>query len=251
LSDGVRPDYVLIEVYPVLLGVQPSIVDLTDVTRLRRKDLRVLERYAGQPQDLWARWWQTQLCPWSTHRVLLLNHLLPDWVPPAYRVDDNWKGLDGWVWVAVPEFQDRLSPQRYRTALDGLALRCGYELATLRLSATADRAYREMLDLCRERHIAVALVLLPEGSILRSWYAPGHLAEVNKGIRSWSREYGVSIIDGRTWIADADFAEDVHLNHHGAALFTRRLQREVVRWLGGWVVGWLKRIAGRTEPCSL
>lgn len=226
LADGVQPDGVLLEIYPPWLSLQAAeIDDQADVARLRWPELRVLRTYAACPDRLERNWLKTRLSPWASYRFLLMNQMFPTWLESGRRLDLNWRGLDDWGWVSVDHFSGHLDAAAHARALSLIKEGCA-GMASLQTSGLVERAYRSILDLCRERRIAVALLLMPEGSTFRSWYSAASLQEIDRSVRTWASEYGASVIDARLWCADSDFLEDVHLTHGGAVVFTRRLDLE-------------------------
>jgi hypothetical protein len=74
----------------------------------------------------------------------------------------------------------------------------------------------------------VVLVLTPESREFRSWYAPGSEAQIQAVCARLARDHGTRIVDARTWVPDEDFMDGHHVLPAGAAVFTRRLAREVL-----------------------
>src|SRR5207248_1730814 len=94
--------------------------------------------------------------------------------------------------------------------------------------AVADRALRELLELCRERQITVCCLLLPESSAFRG----GYTAAMETGLVTFEqhleRNFNVSVIDARAWMSDEQMVDGVHLTHAGALAFTRLFEKRVL-----------------------
>jgi hypothetical protein len=96
-----------------------------------------------------------------------------------------------------------------------------------------DRAYRDLIALCREKGIRMAFYLMPESPTYRSWYPPGARELVRSYLGGLSREYGVPVFDASAWLDDElAFADSHHLLRHGAEAFSARFGRECV---GPWL----------------
>ena len=93
------------------------------------------------------------------------------------------------------------------------------------------RALRDLLALCRHEGIPTVLYLMPEGSIFRGWYTPSTRACFEDHLIRLSREYGVPIVNARTWMPDKYFGDSHHLYRRGASFFTRRFGSEVLSCL--------------------
>src|SRR5262249_52610177 len=161
------------------------------------------------------------LVPWLSHRYCLLDNFAPDWLPPLHHQELLWHGhdRDGWVaaWDSPPEGRRRLTEE---TRNDYNAL-----LSNPALEKTADRALRRMIEGCRQRGIVVVLHVMPESTLFRGWYTPAARALLDGYLAGLARDYGVAVIDARTWMPDARFLDAHHLTPRGAAEFTARFGR--------------------------
>ena len=90
------------------------------------------------------------------------------------------------------------------------------------------QALSELLSLAQEERIATALVLMPEGPVLRSCYPPQTWQRVHASLEGLGRQFGYPLINAREWVAEEDFSDSHHLLPSGATLFTERLGRELV-----------------------
>jgi hypothetical protein len=228
LADGVRPDWVLVEVWqPFLQERRPPEVERIDPLRLGWQDLHLLLHYHARQSRLYGGWWPTRVFPFSAYGYLLLKRYAPSWQSLWDGMDVNWRGLDDWGWLRVPPYQaggpGPVWRQRVRLIRRDYA-DCFGEHFTL--SADADRALRELLGLCRRWGIRPALLLMPDS--FRRLYHPAARAAADAYVRRLSGEYQAPVIDARAWAADTEFFDGVHLCHAAAAKLSRRFGREVL-----------------------
>jgi hypothetical protein len=225
LAEGVRPDLLLIEVLPPLLGERARTRELERLPaqRLGYRDLAVVDRYPGVFPNYRADWWQACAVPWYAHRFVILSQALPRWLPYYHQeggqpVDDSgWAGGSGRTSVTPAEQRDVLRMARADW---------GQLLQGFRLGGCSARALADLLDVCRREGIASALVLMPEGSEFRGFYTGDAWAQIDGYVGQLSRRHGVPLINARTWLADDAFWDSHHLLLGGAAAFTDRFGRE-------------------------
>jgi hypothetical protein len=225
LDRGIRPDLLIIECWPPFMSraVAPSEADSMEVVRAQWGDLRTLQKYSGTPQDLPLRWLESHWLPCYSDRKALMWNCVGG-VPPALDAGlCHMESSGGYDW------DDRL--------LDAPAQgkrRAGYQetfiplLATLTISEVADGALREMLTLCGNKAIPVALLYMPEDSQFRRWYPPHVNAAIDAYFAGLRRDFGVPLVVARDWIEDRYFSDFVHLLPEGARAFTDRLEREAI-----------------------
>ena len=234
LAAGVRPDWLFIEVWPPYLtqagwyreeqALQERIdlywVDVPSLTRLYHdcwQPIRSVVARAAAP---------------AVHaRVPLVDHYAAFLLPrlAAYELrnrDVGWRTLDDSGWLAMPLPRD--DDETFRRRLDAeLKPTMKLLLDTFTVNDVADRALREMLDLCRLHGIRTAFVLLPEHSGLRDCYPAATQAALAEYLRRLGVEYRTVPLDLRTWSSDNDFTDPVHLSVEGARAFSERFGREV------------------------
>jgi hypothetical protein len=228
LADGVHPDYVVIEVLSPLLALQGQGGALgTD--RLAWGDLGLLRRYATDPEDLSARWWEGRLLPCYSCRFRVLGRYAPHLLvrqggaanPYALA---TWQDSSGWC----PYPYDVVTAEVYARGLAHARREYQWLLAGFRIDDDADRALREMLELCRQEGITAALLLMPEGTQFRDLYPPAARGAIDAYLGRLRQEYGVPLIDAREWVGDDGFWDSHHLTKAGATAFTRRFGREAL-----------------------
>jgi hypothetical protein len=227
LAEGIRPDLLLVEVLPPFLaGQRPSPEgDRLTVDRLWLRELPLASRYGRPLAELRTDWWQSWPLPWYSHRFAILAKVAPLFL--AGRVSArafNLSDETGWYAPAV----HAATPESYCRGLACARLEYAPLFADFRLGGPSCAALRELLDLCRQEHLATALVLMPEGKDFRDLYPPPAWAEIEAFLAGLSREYGVPLVNAREWVGGEHFSDSHHLLPSGAALFTERLGRECV-----------------------
>lgn len=101
-------------------------------------------------------------------------------------------------------------------------------LANFKIGTRGDGTTRALLNLLCDLKIPTTIVLMPEGTLMRSWYAPGANEQFERYCASLCREYGLNVVDAREWLSDDDMYDEHHALKRGAATFTDRLGREVL-----------------------
>ena len=228
LRDGIRPAQVLIEVHPLLLHQENGYGEESwlNVNCLDWGDLRLLCRYVSRPGQLRRQWLAARLSPWHSRRFLILDRFAPRWAPPETR-QNAWSALDSRGWL--PHHRQQVTAAEYR---EGQAYaRREYEpaLRDFRVTEPADRAMRELLELCSQASIPAALYVMPEGSEFRSWYPPAARREIDAYLAGLSRRYGCPCYDATTWSADGDFWDGHHLLPEGARRFSAKFGRQALQ----------------------
>jgi hypothetical protein len=223
LDDGVKPDFLLVELFPAALVADgPAEEQIrTWADRLSAGDVRRLEPYCGDPAALRRSWAASRANSWYTLRLTLMSHWLPRWLPWQHRQSFLWEQLDsrGWmpyVFETVPDEERKKGIEKVR----------GQYLAALthyRVGAASDRALRDIVARCQAAGIPVAFYLMPEGPAFRSWYAANTLATVRAYQDALTRELGVPVFDAAGGFAEDEFADGHHLLRAGAAHFSRTL----------------------------
>jgi hypothetical protein len=228
LAAGIRPDLLLVEVLPPLLGsleLPPMEVHWLPPPRFTLSELKLLERH-GFPMDRYRRdWREAWLLPCYGHRFNLVSWVSPQLLPFELRQD--WgRGADASGWIPLMALD--LTPERYRWNVQQAHREYAELLQGFRFCEPACRALREILEICRHEQIPTALVLMPEGSEFRSWYPPGAWAQIDGFLQELSRTYATPLINARSWVLDEDFSDSHHLMKNGAAVFSERLARDAL-----------------------
>jgi hypothetical protein len=234
LRDGIKPEYLLVEVFrPTLYGGGPDERSIPQAeTRLGLRDLAFLEPYGGSSERLWHFWMVSRIAPWSTYRHFMIGHWLADWQPYRIRMHHTWDQIDS---HGSQPFPFEAAAGNFRTAwietyrgLYGRAAQRGT------VGKFADRTLRDLVARCRKEGIAVAFFAMPEGPAFQSWYPIEVKAAINAYLQSLGRELHVPFFDFTAGFAETEFADSHHLLEAGASRFTRKFTKECLRpWLAG------------------
>jgi hypothetical protein len=233
LADGVRPDWLFVEVWAPFMRQTGYTSEERGVNEdeLYWPDLPVVAR-------LYHRWWEPLVrvleraaLPAVYYRTFLLHRharfLLPKDTWWRFEQGLPWAHVDARGWVSHPGERPAGDACRKAQAQGEWVLCSSTE--DFRISDVTDGAVRGLLELCRARGINVALFLMPEPAAVRAWY-PAQLNAVYTAYLAEVRDhYGVPVIDARTWSPDEDFVDAFHLLPEGARTFSERLGREVFR----------------------
>lgn len=225
---GVKPDLLIVEVAPMLLGGhagRPQETGYYAADRLWRHELALVERYGLPANELRRDWWQDWAVPCHAHRFAIVSRLMPNLLPAWHRLKGD-HDVDGSGWRLRND--QPLTPDDRRGALEYAWKDFGVPLQSFELCEAACRAQRDLLALCRERQVAAALIWMPEGKLFQSWYPPAAEEQIRRHLQQLCEAFDVPLIDARDWVEDDDFVDGQHLRHVGAARFTERLGREVL-----------------------
>jgi hypothetical protein len=222
LADGLQADTVVIELHPAMLvnmhGNAPFEQKWLHTHRLNRQEVDHLHSLGwpiGTPPQFEPG---AQFNAVSTYRMNLLDAYAPVLLPSPFglgmlRVTDAHGHVTG---MTIPE-EDRwkfIAQSRvdYAEALE--ATTCG------------GPAWEAICELIRSAQLRsrVVLMVAPEGTVFRNWYAPGYLDHFRKKVNQLVADTGVSLIDGHLWLNDDQFSDGHHANPAGAAAFTTRLR---------------------------
>jgi hypothetical protein len=198
-----------------------------DLVRLQRRDLAVFGWYFARPRSLYWEWYKCQVLPWFTHRNFLLSLYAPDWLPAKQRLDPAWKEMDRWGWLKTPGTEPVLSArqQLFAQARQILTPTLGH----FEVGDVTKRVLRELVALCYQEKIGIALIFLPESSQCRGWYPAAAQNQIDEYLRRLSGESGVLVVNARGWIPDWEFFDGYHLTNKGAASFSEQLEQRVLQ----------------------
>jgi hypothetical protein len=229
LDAGIRPEFLLVEVLPPLLN-EPgpgrlSEEDWLHVPGLAVADVALLRHYYQRPAHLFRSWLRSRLLPCSAFRGNILADLAPSWLParqspiPAAAMDRA-----GWL----PMERDSCSEGERRSRRDSVRSQYSGAFHDFHLGDGPRRALTDLLRLCRRENIRTFLVLMPEDTEFRSWYSAVMRSDLHDFLGQLGRAYDTDLLDARAWVADTDFWDGHHLLPRGAAVFSRRLDAEVI-----------------------
>jgi hypothetical protein len=230
VSKGIRPKWVFLEVWPPILTQAIPFVE-----EIRTESRDVYWSDVGVIARLYHRRWQAigqviehTLTPLLPYRQSVLEHYAPFVVSATmkqmcdrgfekclpYRLDDF-----GWVDYDIQDdgtFKERA--QRVNKPL----------FDHFFVSPVSDCALRDLLEECRANSIQVVFLLMPDHSLVRSWYTAMQ-DKVMSYLRQLSIENHAPIVDARAWQPDEHIPDYCHLSPRGALSFSERFGREVYR----------------------
>jgi hypothetical protein len=220
LRDGVRPSWLVIELFPGHLRKESNQASQAAVA-----DFPTLFPYVNRANFL-VEAVRFRLDAPYRYRTPFLRTVAPPFATQAAEGDDVHLGPLGDDRVLV-----RAGPMTPERKAHQYELIHGLYAETMRsfaIDPTLATATRDLLHECRERGIGVVMLIAPEDSRFRSWYGPG----VDETIRGFSarlsEEFSVPVVDAREWCPDEDFLDPHHLTPEGAREFTLRLGRDVL-----------------------
>jgi hypothetical protein len=222
---GVRPDFVCVEVSPTMYsspGHPPDVTRFPDHL-LSRRDLEVVRRYSPDPR-LAQTWHRFHWFPAYAHRLTILGYLSESLVPAEDRVPTWGDSLDDRFWSARPP----LPPAELRRVLAEVRAIYEPQLRDFAPGRSSLQALEELLALLSGEHIPAAVVLAPEGPMLRGLYPKGPLGAFVRQVTELSRRHGLAFVDAFAWLGEDEFVDSVHPNVVGADAFSTRLAREVL-----------------------
>jgi hypothetical protein len=236
---GIRPDWLLIETWPVQWPEDGYFAERTQIVEdeLHWTDLSVLSRYLPGKLEFFANALKGNLVPLLCYRSRMLHAcaqflLSCELDRGLAKEEEDWTCHDGTGWLPYRRIPaDRAAQLR---EVEKGRIVAAPLLNPLRISPDYDRALRELLDESRATGIKTVLFLMPEHSACRGWYTPTTKTMVGAYLCQLSQDYQVPVIDARDWLPDEHFADFCHMMPHGARPFSERFCREVLRpWLQG------------------
>jgi hypothetical protein len=232
LASGVRPRWVVAEVWPPFLTQRPGFDEekyLLD-RDLQWSDWPLVSHCFADPWPAYRKLAVGELVPSSGHRAPLLKQWAPLLEPPEHHVLGDWADpalrIEGYGWLAAPT--PRPGPELFPLVLERGRENTRRVLDDFQISPAADRALRDLLQTCKDHQIRLALLLVPEHSSLRACTPPQVQTQVEAYLRDSCGE-DVPRIDTRDWADDDDFLDMTHVLPRAAGPYTERLSREVLR----------------------
>jgi hypothetical protein len=233
-ADGFRPAVVLIEYWPPFLHYGDGWVETDRIAtdRLSATDRPLVRDHFPKPERIEEDMRRLRKNPVHANRERLLVQLLPNWLPQNRRIDAGWHMLDPWGWLPGFELKPGMDDWRAK-AVENCSNIYKPLFAKYRISPDADRALRETITLARGHGAAVGLVFLPESSEFRQLYPAKVQQAAGEHLAGLSREFGVPVIDCRTWMDDGFIVDGFHLSRLGAGEFSRRFGPAVAATFAG------------------
>lgn len=221
LKEGIKPARVGIEM-SVLFNDEYSIFVSNPalVPRARKDELDEYYSQSRDPAELRGIWLQSRWNPLFEYGMkapdqALLWRLLPPLARFEKQKDSKW----GWNEAAFKH----PSREVFDAALQKKATAEGFRHATI--MPNVDHALRDLIAFCRQERIEPFILWMPESEGFRALSSPQTEAGIQNYLGQIEREYGLLLIDARTWVPDEDFFDPDHVNSTGAAVFTRKLEK--------------------------
>ena len=222
----IRPDLLLVEVLPLYLGEKTAETPPgVPAEWLAARDIDCLDRHGLLTEHVQESRLRALAAPWYTHRMAIVSAFAPRLLPGALRQDWAWR-CDQSGWMPIPDRDP--TPAMRRDAVE--SARKGYEpgLRDFTLGGRSCQALRQLLAECQRDGVRTALVLMPEGPIFQSWYAPATTAQVNDFLSELSAEFGCAVVNARDWVPEEAFSDSHHALRRGGVAFTKRLAQEAI-----------------------
>ncbi len=229
LEAGHRPDLLLVEVLPPTLAAIPREGPLESRflfgERLRYAEIEPAVGYGFPAEKTRAAWTRSVVTPWHALRFPLMGRVMPSALPWHLRYD--WSRTEdpaGWTTPFVTD----VSPEAADAGLRRAAGEYGAILADMHPTGGGARALADLLAVCRDHRIPTRLVLMPESEGFRALYPPATTDRLYAFLRGLEAEYGVPLVDARTWLPATAFTDGHHMLRPGAETFSDRLVREAI-----------------------
>lgn len=226
---GVKPDAVVVEIFPALLHVRDASETLyaDRGASLTGAELWRLSADTHHPRTALA-WGRSRVNPWTHFRRELQQQTAPDWLPGE---SVRWYNLR-WVpdrFGFQPYGADRI-PDDVRRRVTAVQTET-YRPVCRRLSVSpvAEKAHRELVAACRADGVPVAFFLSPEAPHFHIWYTRASRAALDEFVRTLTDELGAPVFDPSDGWDEMDFADGHHMLPAGAAKFSRRFADEHLR----------------------
>jgi hypothetical protein len=225
IRSGIRPDWLFVEVLSPLLSETCGAVELGKPPGqwISFRELATLRQYGfpvGSTSIELARFY---LSAASFQKLPIVRRGLRKWGPwsPPHGLRNLPADYSGWS-----PYNLTPTPDVRQRATDHARIDYTPHLSHFRLGGPNCRALHNLLILCREQRIPVALILMPEGPEFRSWYTEEGWQSIQGFLDELSSTYSVPIINARDWIDEQDFLDSHHLLRQGAVDFTQRLAQD-------------------------
>ncbi|MGH7135336.1 MAG: hypothetical protein ACREHD_06320, partial [Pirellulales bacterium] len=187
------------------------------------QDLGAIGSHLSSSAQWRSQWARLRSLPAWYFRFQLMNYLAPGWLDTRLRQDGAWFDLDddGWLPLMAADEESVASRRELAHAQYTPALH------NFEVSAAADGALRALIERARRNGAGVALYLMPEGDVFRSWYPADARTKLAAYLACLTREQRVVLFDATQWCSESDFADSHHLRSAAATRFSQRFGREI------------------------
>ncbi len=231
LDAGIRPNLLLVEFLPPLLGAPrrgiTSEENWTLPGYLHLSQLCRLWPYFAKPGYMGRAWLESRLAPAFAFRANFHIQLQERLFPGTTQILKCPHDERGWLLPLT------FSPQECAQRLVNCHHMYHAGLSQFQMGAGPSQAMRDLVALCRQERIPLVLVLMPESTLFRSWYSAEGREAPRRLLEELRQTHGVPVIDATEWLDDWDFVDGHHVQGRGSWLFTARLRDELGQLLAG------------------
>lgn len=233
ISDGMKPQRVGIEILPPLLSSNESsfISAPSLLVRMRHNELEVQCSHSFNSKFVCKTWMESRTNPIFKWGTKVEMQTMPAWrllpVPFLRQIGDNKNVFDKWGWC-YPFFK-KVSREDYFKGIQAGRRAFGPSLKDFKVTKNNDQVLREILDLCKQSDIDAFLLLMPESIDFQSIYPDQANKALESLVNHLKSDYGVVVINARSWIAPDGFIDGHHLLASGAEAFTRQFVEELFK----------------------
>jgi hypothetical protein len=219
LADGVRPRWLFVEMMPTFVAHEGmSFI----ASHTASRDFPVMHAHMRWHR-LYGDYAMRRLTLAPKFPAELLRDVAPDVAPPPITTPSPLLPLGGCTFL-----RDSMSAEEKATKIEITRTAMQNYINHFDVSPVARSTTRLLLDRLRAEGVQAALLLTPEGSMIRGWYPPGGRLALDHFCADMTREYGVPVVDAREWLSDDDLYDFHHPLKSGAHKFTARLGRDVL-----------------------
>jgi len=217
LAQGFRPDDLVVEILPAFFHADDELSPMEarwlKAQRLTREEQRLAAGWKFPIGD------EPPWSPLGVARVGLLAHVAPVFLNGEENIDGHrLTDRDGFARAMTS-----VTPTQRRKGVEGARRQYEPYSRKFRPGGPGPAALDDLLALCRENGIRVALLRMPEGAAFRAFY--GNEKDVDAWVDSVAQAHACAVIDARRWVADEGFHDGHHLIPSGAMDFTARFAR--------------------------
>lgn len=231
LDDGPRPDYVLIQLASIEVGIGGDAERQLIVwgPRLSSADRDRITPFSNGSTTLLRSWALARLKAWTEHREPILSEQLPSWQSNQRRLDFTWERMDAFGFVPFPA--DHVADADRKKALADTRKKFAAGFRGRPPGPASERGYRDLIARCQAEGIPIAFFVAPESPQFRKWYSPAALkaeAEFHQSLR----DLGVPVFPAPTDLTEEDFSDGYHMLRSGAEKYSRWLAENHLKpWL--------------------
>jgi hypothetical protein len=230
IESGVKPKRVGIEIMGATMSSELfQMADTPELlVRARSDELDDYAQYSMDPSFFISNWERSRWDPAYEYGMKLPRQALT-WrlIPIPWVKHFELMAYDKWGWN--PQLPAPIPEATYRKDFEIARGQFAGRFKDFKISRQTDVPLRKILDMCKNSGIEVFLLKMPEEKEFQAFYPPQAEAVIDSYLAKIEAEYGVQMIDARSWITEWGFSDGHHLNADGAAEFTKRFGDELFK----------------------